>query len=72
MRPFLNYVNLIDCSFSTTNAADVILGRSYVGRILPLVQRPLGFHMDNAVSLDIISVVSQAKNWKIINLNATE
>ena len=34
------YVNLIDCSFSTTNANDVILGRSYVRSILPLVQRP--------------------------------
>ena len=38
--PFFNNVNLIDCSFSTTNANDVILGRSYVGPILPLVQRP--------------------------------
>ena len=38
--PFLNYVNLIDCSFSTTNENDVILGQSYVGPILPLVQRP--------------------------------
>ena len=38
--PFLNDVNLIDCSFLTTNEKDVILGRFYVGPILPLVQRP--------------------------------
>ena len=31
---FLNYVNLIDCSFSTTDENDVVLGRSYVGPIL--------------------------------------
>ena len=37
--PFLNYANLIDCSFSTTNENDVILGRFYVGPILLLVQR---------------------------------
>ena len=43
MGPFFNYVNLIDCSFSTTNENEVILGRSYVGPILPLVQRPPGF-----------------------------
>ena len=40
MGPFLNYVNLIDCSFSTTNENYVILGRFYVGPILPLVQWP--------------------------------
>ena len=40
--PFSNDVNLIDCSFSTTNGNDVIRGRSYAGPILPLVQRPPG------------------------------
>ena len=40
---FLNYVNFIDCSFSTTNENDVILGRFYVGPILPPMQRPPGF-----------------------------
>ena len=33
---FFNYVNLIDCSFSTTSENDVILGQSYVTPILPL------------------------------------
>ena len=33
---------MIDCSFSTTNENDVIMGRFYVGPILPLVQRPPG------------------------------
>ena len=32
--PFLNYIDLIDCLFSTTNENDVILGRSYVGPVL--------------------------------------
>ena len=44
--PFFNSVNLIDCSFSTTNENDVILGRSYVGPILPLVQQPPGVQTD--------------------------
>ena len=43
--PFLNYVNLIDCSFSTTDENDIIPGRSYAGPILPLVQRPPGLYM---------------------------
>ena len=36
----LRRLNFIDCSFSTTNENDVILGRSYAGPILPLLQRP--------------------------------
>ena len=31
---FINHVNLIDCSFSTANEIDVILGRSYVGSLV--------------------------------------
>ena len=39
---FKLYINLIDCSFSTTstNENDIIMGQFYVGPILPSVQRP--------------------------------
>ena len=56
VRPFLNYFDLIDCSFFTTNENDVILGRSYVGPVLPLVQWPL--------VLQIVEVAGFAKlSW---------
>ena len=35
-----NYIIFIGCWKWTTNANDVIMGRSYVGPSLPLVQRP--------------------------------
>ena len=57
---FLNDVNLIDCSFSATNENDVILERSYVGPILPLVQRPPGRWSKVVVDWALVSSQSVA------------
>ena len=58
----MNDVNLINCSFSTTNENDVILGRFYAGPILPLVQRPPGNRAVHHLAMPYLR--SRACHWR--------
>ena len=62
--PFLNYVDLIGCLFSTTDENDVILGRSYVGPILLL-----GFLCKDDISIYSTSLYSMVSPGVYCNID---